>query len=94
MNGILDNPLVQKDLPAEAVEFASYVSFDGSDAPSLPINWKFAESISALKAYEATILNVLLTRKYGIGPAKININTYVLVEEIMSAACKLTYKPT
>lgn len=76
LNGILHNPLVQKDLPAEAAECASYVSFEGSDAPSLPVNWRFAESISSLKAYEATILNVLLKRKYGVGPAKIKINTY------------------
>jgi hypothetical protein len=41
----------------------------------MPINWRFAESISALKGLEATILNVLLARKYGIEPQEVVINT-------------------
>ncbi|KAI4591746.1 hypothetical protein KJ359_012611 [Pestalotiopsis sp. 9143b] len=73
--GILANPLLEKNLPAEAQEAASTITFEGSDAPSLPINWRFAESISALKAYEATILNVILKKKYGAGPVQIKINT-------------------
>lgn len=73
--GILQNPLIQKLLPPEALEASDYVSFEGSDKPRLPINWRFAESISSLKAYEATILNVLLKRKYGVGPVRVNINT-------------------
>lgn len=72
---ILANRLLKKNLPAEAHEAASTVTFEGSDAPTLPINWRFAESIAALKAYEATILNVLLKKKYGVGPVEININT-------------------
>ncbi|PSR99243.1 CoA-transferase family III domain-containing protein [Coniella lustricola] len=74
-NGILHNPLVQRYLPAEAAEAAKHITFEGSDKPSLPINWRFAESISALKAYEATVLNVLLQRKYGVDPVQIKINT-------------------
>lgn len=73
--GILANPLLEKNLPTEAQEAASTITFEGSDAPSLPINWRFAESISALKAYEATILNVILKKKYGVGPVQIKINT-------------------
>ncbi|SPQ20024.1 c497e181-ad63-42c7-a5f5-b004b152f1ed [Thermothielavioides terrestris] len=61
--GILANPLIQKNLPAGASEAAEKVSFVGSNSPSLPVNWRFAESISALKGYEAAILNVLLKKK-------------------------------
>ena len=74
--GILANPLVRKNLPEEADAAASKISFEGSDSPSLPINWRFAESIAALKACEATVLNVLLHKKYGIEPAQVKINTY------------------
>lgn len=74
--GILANPLVRKNLPEEADAAAGKITFEGSDCPSLPVNWRFAESISALKACEATILNVLLQKKYGIEPAQVKINTY------------------
>ena len=60
--GILENPLIQPHLPQGAVEAAQHVTFDGSHEPSLPVNWRFAESISALKAYEATVLSVLMQR--------------------------------
>ncbi|KAJ4387076.1 hypothetical protein N0V85_007759 [Neurospora sp. IMI 360204] len=75
LEGILANPLIRKNLPAGASEAANKVSFVGSDSPSLPVNWRFAESISALKGYEATILNVLLKEKYGIEPVPVTINT-------------------
>lgn len=74
--GILGNPLIQKVLPRGAEEAAQGIVFEGSDSPSLPINWRFAESISALKGYEATLINVLLQRKYGLPPARVRINTY------------------
>lgn len=75
LEGILANPLIRKNLPAGASEAGNKVSFVGSDSPSLPVNWRFAESISALKGYEATILNVLLKEKYGIEPVPVTINT-------------------
>ena len=75
LDGILANPLIQKYLPAGTAEAADKVSFVGSDAPSLPVNWRFAESISALKGYEATLLNVLLKRKYGVDPVPVTIDT-------------------
>jgi hypothetical protein len=74
-NGILNNPLVG-GLPAEIQDFKNLLSFEGKQEPSIPIVWRFAESISALKAFEALMLNVLLVRKYGIKPAEIKINTY------------------
>lgn len=73
--GILENPLIASDLPAGAAAAASKISFTGSDLPGIPINWRFAESISALNALEATLINVLLRRKYGLEPVSINIDT-------------------
>lgn len=75
-DGILSNPLVVKHLPAGTLEASRTISFDGSATPSIPINWRFAESISSLKGLEATVLNVLLKKKYNLDPVKVNINTY------------------
>lgn len=75
LDGILANPLIQKNLPTGAAEAAGKVSFVGSDAPSLPVNWRFAESISALKGYEATVLNVLFKKKYGVDHVPVTIDT-------------------
>jgi len=72
--GILNNPLMST-LPTELKPLSKHVTFTGTEKPSIPINWRFAESISALKAFEATMLNHLLTRKYGIQPVDIAINT-------------------
>ncbi|MCJ1447201.1 MAG: hypothetical protein MMC23_007711 [Stictis urceolatum] len=74
-NGILRNPLIQKHLPPEAEECSKSVRFEGHGKPSVPINWRFAESISSLHGLEATLLNVLLLRKYGITPKEVRINT-------------------
>ncbi|KAJ5927851.1 hypothetical protein N7466_006807 [Penicillium verhagenii] len=73
-NGILKNPLI-KGLPAEIHSFKDLVSFEGKQTPSIPVVWRFAESISSLKAFEALMLNVLLVRKYKIPPPQIKINT-------------------
>ena len=75
--GILQNPLISKGLPPDAQKYGAKVKFGGSNAPSIPINWRFAESISALKALEATMLNALIVRKYGVEPQEIVINTFV-----------------
>ncbi|KAF5371039.1 hypothetical protein D9757_010309 [Collybiopsis confluens] len=74
LNGILKNTLM-RGLPAELDSLSKHVQFEGSSKPSIPINWRFSESISALKAFEATMLNSLLTRKYKIEPVDITINT-------------------
>lgn len=75
IDGILNNPLISKSVPPETIEYGSKVKFVGSDAPSIPINWRFAESIASLKGFEATMLNVLLVKKYGIEPQEVIINT-------------------
>ncbi|WEW55601.1 hypothetical protein PRK78_001032 [Emydomyces testavorans] len=51
------------------------VAFEGSQDPILPINWRFAESVSALKALEATYVNAILHKLYGVPPQKALINT-------------------
>lgn len=75
IKGVLENPLIASHLPTGAAEAASKISFTGSDLPSIPVNWRFAESISALKAFEAILVNVLLKRKYGLEPVSITIDT-------------------
>ena len=55
---ILNNPLIPS-LPSEIKEAGKLVHFTGNDLPSIPINWRFAESVSAMKAFEASMLNVL-----------------------------------
>jgi hypothetical protein len=74
-DGILNNPLVASTLPKDIKECAREVRFEGTDKPSIPINWRFAESISALKGLEAALVNVLLKQKYGLEPQKAVINT-------------------
>lgn len=76
-NGILKNPLIADTLPDGVAEAASTVRFEGSSKPSIPINWRFAESISALKGLEAALINVLLSRKYGLEAQEAVIDTYV-----------------
>ncbi|TQN64862.1 Succinyl-CoA--L-malate CoA-transferase beta subunit [Colletotrichum shisoi] len=73
-HGILSNPLM-KDLPSDLKSLSQHVKFEGSPSPSVPINWKFGESISALKALEATMVNRLLQKKYNAAPVDVTINT-------------------
>lgn len=62
-------------LPEEAKDLAECIKFTGSASPSLPINWRFAESVASLKGFEAVLLNVLIKRRYGQGPFPVTINT-------------------
>ncbi|KAL6230139.1 hypothetical protein BDW75DRAFT_248920 [Aspergillus navahoensis] len=73
--GILQNPLLQKNIPQDAAALAEFVSYSGSQKPSIPINWRFAESISALKGLEALWVNALLGAKYAQAPVQVEINT-------------------
>jgi hypothetical protein len=74
-DGILKNQLIASTLPKEIDECAKTVRFEGTNKPTIPINWRFAESISALKGLEAAMVNVLLKRKYGLEPQEAVINT-------------------
>jgi hypothetical protein len=78
IDGILNNPLIASTLPYGIAEAAAKVRFEGTSKPSIPINWRFAESISALKGLEASMINVLLSRKYGLPAQEAVINTSVL----------------
>ncbi|KAI1819413.1 CoA-transferase family III [Xylaria intraflava] len=76
-NGILRNPL-QKGLPSELRSLAKLVRFEGSHSPTVPINWRFAESISALKAFEATMLNLLVSLKYNVEPSEDHATLFLM----------------
>lgn len=76
LDGILQNSLM-KGLPAEIHDAAATIKFVGSHDPSIAINWRFAESIASLKAFEGALLSVLLQRKYGVKAPEIVIDTYV-----------------
>lgn len=71
---LLDNSRIPS-LPREMHEAAKHISFTGNDLPSIPINWRFAESAASLKAFEACMLNVLRSKKYGVGFDDATINT-------------------
>ncbi|EGP91043.1 uncharacterized protein MYCGRDRAFT_65466 [Zymoseptoria tritici IPO323] len=75
-DGILNNPLVPA-LPQEIKDAGKLVSFSGNDQPTIPINWRFAESAAALTAFQASMLNVLRIRKFKdqCQLSKVEINT-------------------
>lgn len=73
--GILANPLIAKDLPDEIRSRPTSITFIGSNSPSIPVNWRFAEAVSSLKALEAALTDVVLQRLYGLGPHHVKINT-------------------
>ncbi|EHY56121.1 hypothetical protein HRR83_008640 [Exophiala dermatitidis] len=75
IEGLLENPKISKYLPREAQEFASGITFEGSDLPQIPINWRFAESAASLKALEACTIYALLKRKYNVELSGAEINT-------------------
>lgn len=77
LEGILQNPVLRHNIPTDASALAEYTKLSGSDKPSVPINWRFAESISALKGLESLWLNALLKAKYGHEPVQVSINTRV-----------------
>lgn len=75
IDGLLDNPKISKDVPSEARAFASRIRFTGGNLPSIPINWRFAESAATLKAFEACIVSAFVKRKYHVELAGAEINT-------------------
>lgn len=82
LDGLIHNKL-HASAPAEIKEAAKYVEYIGSSLPVVPMNWRFAESISAIKGFQAAMINVLLKQKYDLQYQKVVINTY---------ACKPLYK--
>jgi len=74
-DGIVNNPLMASGLPSDAAELAAKVKFIGTDEPSLPINWRFAESVSAMKGLEALMVMALVKKKYGVEVKEAEIDT-------------------
>jgi crotonobetainyl-CoA:carnitine CoA-transferase CaiB-like acyl-CoA transferase len=73
--GIVANAWIRKYLPPEAVDFSDRIKFSGDHEPSIPVNWRFAESAAALKALEASIIAALMKRKEGLLIEQAMINT-------------------
>ncbi|OOO07739.1 L-carnitine dehydratase/bile acid-inducible protein F [Aspergillus oryzae] len=73
--GILQNPMLKANIPNDESSLADHVTFTGNASPNIPINWRFAESISALKGLESVWINALLKAKYNHGPVKVDIDT-------------------
>ena len=72
--GIVNNPL-HKSLQEELKSVAYLVKYKGTDFPKVPINWRFCESISALKGLEASLINIFNKKKYGAQPLPVIIDT-------------------
>ncbi|KAM0346740.1 hypothetical protein ACHAP4_011652 [Fusarium culmorum] len=74
--GIFKNPRLRHNIPEGAAEVAAKsVKFLGNNQPSVPVNWRFAKSVSALKAYEASVLSLLIQKKYKADVGEIRIDT-------------------
>ncbi|KAK1255547.1 hypothetical protein MKX08_009542 [Trichoderma sp. CBMAI-0020] len=83
-DGILNHPQTVQHLISGLDKYADLISFEGSDNPSLPVNWRFAESIAALKGLESIYVNAILEKVYGVAPQKVKINTDHALLFIMS----------
>lgn len=73
--GIFQNPKLKSILPVGTEDFASRITFTGNNAPSIPVNWRFAESAAAMKGLEACVVAQLVKRKYGIDIPNATINS-------------------
>jgi len=89
-DGILYNPLIASNLPHDFESYAKRISFEGSASPMIPINWRFAESISALKGLEALFVNALLVKKYNVEPQEIIVDTLVLGPRLFFTAMSVS----
>ena len=72
--GIVNNPLL-RNLHKELNSVSHLVKYRGNDFPIVPINWRFSESISALKGLEASMINILNKKKYNTQPQAVLIDT-------------------
>ncbi|KAF8242556.1 CoA-transferase family III [Wilcoxina mikolae CBS 423.85] len=93
IDGIVNNPLHQ-DAPAEIHDAVKHIFYEGNASPVIPINWRLAESISAIKGFQAAMINILLKRKYGLDEyPTIKINTDHAQLFIMSAVVTQVLDP-
>ncbi|KAH7121505.1 putative L-carnitine dehydratase [Dactylonectria macrodidyma] len=82
--GILKNTLTNQHLLPGLEKYAERIRFEGSRSPQLPVNWRFSESLGALKALEATYVNAILDKVYGLAPQEVVININHALLFIMS----------
>jgi hypothetical protein len=73
--GVVDNPLLTKQTPSDLAQYAAKVRYEGSSSPCIPINWRFAESVAALKGFEAAMVIALVKKKYDVDIEEVLINT-------------------
>ena len=85
---VLEHPPTAKLLPTEAKRYLRKIRFTGSESPSIPVNWRFAESIAVLKAVEGLMIDALLESKYGIEAQDIVIN--IDHAQLFIVSCLLT----
>ena len=72
--GILKNPL--QNVPSKLKEISpALVTFEGSAHPSVPIVWRFSEAISAIKAFEGSMVSYLAHKRFQISPPRFKVNT-------------------
>lgn len=75
---LLDREIKRKlstKFSAESHASIEHITFEGSANPSIPINWRLAESVATLKGLEAVLINIFIGRKYNEGPKDVHINT-------------------
>lgn len=71
VRGIFQNPRLKHNIPEGAAEIAAKnVKFLGNSQPSVPVNWRFVESVSALKEYEASVLSLLIQQNTNLTSAR------------------------
>lgn len=87
-SAIINHPEIRRLLPIDVEQYASKIKFTGSGKPSIPVNWRFAESIAVLKALEGIMINALLQRKYDIEPQEVVIN--IDHAQLFIVSCLLT----
>ncbi|KAJ7704300.1 hypothetical protein B0H17DRAFT_921271 [Mycena rosella] len=63
LDGIISHP-AHRNLPPLVNDIATNIIFEGNAAPCMPMNWRFAEAASVLKALEVTLINALVEHKY------------------------------
>ena len=72
--GIINSPF-QNNYREELKSVLHLVTYEGSNSPKVPINWRFCESMAALKGLEASLINILNQKKYNAQPQPVVINT-------------------
>ena len=84
----LEHPQTTALLPTQAKAYAEKIKFTGNDSPSIPVNWRFAESVAVLKALEGIMINALLEKKYSVEAQDVVVN--IDHAQLFIVSCLLT----